>query len=195
MGVYGIGADGYRTLPGYGLGRTQGSAEGNQFAGQMGNVQKSQMAGGAFELHYFDNEDGERAVSAACGTDYSVTVYEPKGFDAANPVYKVKIWDKEGNTTERMVDISQVDPKNSDFIDMYAYSSYLEKSGKCPDALSSFMGSGTACYGTGERTYDDLSRKINWPDAVREMMMMQYDAGNLQGYLGYKRFLDTLMEM
>lgn len=199
MSVYGIGAP-YQGTAGYGLtgytaGKTQKSMGGSNFASQANNVQKSQMASGAFELHYFDSPDGERAVSAACGTDYSVTVYEPKDFDAANPVYKVKTWDKEGNITERMVDVSEVDPEDSDFIDMYAYSCYLAESGKCPDALSYFMGSDTARYGMEGRTYEDLTHKINWVDAVKEMMMMQYDAGNLQGYLGYKKFFDTLMDM
>lgn len=47
---------------------------------------------------------------------YSLTVYQPNDFDPANPVYKVKAWDKDENVTERMVDVSKIDKKNSDYI-------------------------------------------------------------------------------
>lgn len=46
-----------------------------------------------------------------CGTDYSLTVYQPNDFEPAIPVYKVKAWDKDGNVTERMVDVSKIDKK------------------------------------------------------------------------------------
>lgn len=166
-------------------------AAGN-FANRMGKAQRSQMPGGTFVLHYFDNDEGERSISASCGTDYSVTVYEPKDFDPANPQYKVKVWDKDGNITERMVDVANVDPNNSDYIDMYAYSCYVTEDGECPGALSSFMGAGMGKLEPEERTYHDLFRKINWTDAVKDMMQMQYDAGNIQGYLDYKKFFDFL---
>ncbi|MCM1087810.1 MAG: hypothetical protein NC419_06610 [Muribaculaceae bacterium] len=206
MSIYGIGtmdyraaatryqaaAFDYRTAARNGINQTEKKVSGKNFAGEMGNVQKSQMPGGAFVLHYFDNEEGERSISAACGTDYSVTVYEPKDFDAANPVYKVKLWDKEGNVTERMVDIKSVDPGNSDFLDMYAYSCYADEKGGCKTALSSFMGAGQSAYGTEGCTYENLFAQKDWIGAVRDMMQMQYDAKNMQGYLDYKRFLDYL---
>lgn len=194
MSINGIGQRPFMT--GYPMADTRRAGKneiGEAFGSHMDQMQRSQMSGGAFVLHYFDGEDGDHAVSASCGTDYSVTVYEPKDFDPANPVYKVKTWDKDGNTVERMVDVSKVDPKDSDFIDMYAYACHVSKNGQCSDALSSFMGSGTAIYGMRGRTYEDLTNKVNWMAAVKEMMQMQYDTGNLQGYLGYKKFFDFLM--
>lgn len=178
----------------YTTGRTKNNAFENSLARQNNNVQKSQMPEDSFVLHYFDNEEGERAISASCGTDYSVTVYEPKDYDPAAPVYKVKIWDKDGNVTDRMVDVTKVDPKNSDYIDMYAYSCYVSGKGDCPGALSSFMGADTGCYGPDGRTYKDLFTLKNWVKAVGDMMQMQYDAGNLQGYLDYKKFYDFLIK-
>ena len=198
MSVNGIGqsgpfAAGYPAV-GYGTKRTEKNAMGEPFGSRMNHqVQKSQMPGGAFVLHYFDGEDGDHAVSASCGNDYSVTVYEPKDFDPANPVYKVKTWDNDGNTTERMVDISKVDPANCDYIDMYAYFSHASKSGKCSSDFYSFTGAGTIAYGTEGCSYQRLTNKVNWVDAVQEMMQMQDDAGNLQGYLEYKKFFDFLV--
>ena len=60
----------------------------------------------------------------------SISVYKTPDFDPANPVYKVKTWDREGNVTEQMVDVSKVDPKNCDTAEMYAYTANLKESGK-----------------------------------------------------------------
>lgn len=179
-------------VTGYGTGRTKQKAIETSSKEQIFEpVQRSQMAGGAFELHISNETDGE-AIGAACGTDYSVTVYKPKDFDAGNPVYKVKIWDKDGNTTERMVDVSKVDPKNSDYIDMFAYSSHLTASGECPSAQSSFLSSAAYQHGLDNRTYKDLFQETNWVSLLADAMQTQYKAGNIEGYWGYKPFWDFL---
>lgn len=176
----------------YGTGRTRQKAAGTSNAEQTFEiVQKSQMPSGTFELHISNEMDGE-SIGAVCGTDYSVTVYKPKDFDAANPVYKVKIWDKEGNATERMVDVSKVDPKNSDYIDMFAYSSHLTVTGKCQSAQSSFLSSSAYQHGLDERSYKDLFKETNWVNALADAMQTQYAAGNIEGYLNYKPFWDFL---
>ena len=77
---------------------------------------------------------------------------------------------------------------------MYAYACHVSGNGECPDALSSFMGAGSAAYGLSGNTYQDLTKTVNWMGAVEEMMQMQYDAGNLQGYLDYKKFFDFLTD-
>lgn len=153
--------------------------------------QKTQMPSGTFELHISNDTDGE-AVSAACGTDYSVTVYKPKDFDPANPVYRVKVWDKEGNTTERMVDVSQVNPTDCDYIDMFAYSSHLSATGECRSAQSSFTHSARNPHGADDTTYQDLFQATDWVSRLAEAMQTQYDAGNIEGYLSYKPFWDFL---
>lgn len=193
MSIYGVGISGYSGV-GYGYeykNRAVGRAESGGYAG---TVQKSEMAGGAFVLHYFDNEAGDRTVGASCGRDYSISAYIPRDFDPENPFYKVKVWDKDGNVTERMVDLSKVDPENSDFIDMFAYSSYLESSGKCPGAQDAFMGSHGDPYDMDGMSYDDLFDKTNWMGRLKDMMQMQYRSGNLEGYLKYKNFRDFLEE-
>ncbi|MDE7267727.1 MAG: hypothetical protein K2N89_09715 [Lachnospiraceae bacterium] len=154
--------------------------------------QKTQASSGSFVLHISNEEDG-KAIGAVCGADYSVTVYKPKNFDAENPVYKVKIWDKDGNVTERMVNISKVDPRNSDFIDMFAYSGHLSETGECPSAQSSFLECPSANqHGLDERTYKDLFKENNWINALADAMQTQYAAGNIEGYLHYKPLWDFL---
>ena len=96
MNVNGIGATGYPAA-GYETRRAR-----RNYADQMCNmVPATQSSGGTFELHISNDKDG-KAIGTMCGADYSLTVYQPKDFDPANPVYKVKVWDKGGNVTERI---------------------------------------------------------------------------------------------
>ena len=191
MSVNGIGTTGY-PIAGYETRKAQRNTTGMDYTNQMCNmVQTTQMSSGAFELHISNDKDG-KAIGSMCGTDYSVTVYQPKGFDPANPVYKVKVWDKGGNVTERMVDVSKIDTKSSDYIDMFAYSSHLSASGECPSAQSAFIRAGANQHGFDDKTYDDLFGVTDWISVLKNAMQTQYDAGNLKGYLDYKQFWDFM---
>ena len=189
MAIGGIGTTGYTV--GYETTRTQKTVSDKNFAGQMSNTASVQNSNQPIALHWFDTEEGDAPIGA-CGLadGGSATVYKPADFDPANPVYKVKIWDEAGNGTERMVDISKVDPKNCDEIDMFAYSSHLTAIGKCPSAQRAFIGakSSNDSLNNGGSLFD----KENWMDIVKEMMQMQYHAGNLKGYLDYKQFWDFM---
>lgn len=151
-----------------------------------------------FTLHCLNNESGEKPIGAkGLENGGSTTVYKPINFDSANPVYKVRIWDAEGNMTERMVDISQVDPKNCDVIDMYTYACHLTDSGEFPDAQFTFFRA--SCFkqvmenpSNPSGIRDNGLDKHNWVNIVKDAMQMQYDAGNLVGYLDYKKFWDFL---
>ena len=191
MSVSGIGTTGY-PIAGYDTRKTERNMAGGNFADQMsGMVQTTQMGSGTFELHISNDEDG-KAIGSVCGADYSLTVYQPKDFDSANPVYKVKVWDKGGNVTERMVDVSKVDTKGSDYIDMFAYSSHLTASGECPSAQSAFIRAGANQNGAENKTHEDLFGTTDWISVLKDAMQTQYGVGNLKGYLGYKQFWDIL---
>ena len=80
MSIYGIGTAGY-PMTGYESRKTPRSAAANNYTNQMSSVtQTTQMSSGTFELHISNDTDGE-AVGATCGSDYSVTVYQPNDFD------------------------------------------------------------------------------------------------------------------
>lgn len=194
MSVYGIGTAANLLAGYYGTRKVERKTDNTGNIGQVSEtVQRSEMSSGAFELHISNDQDGE-AIGAVCGRDYSVTVYKPKDFDLANPVYKAKIWDKNGNVTERMVDVSKVDPQNSDYIDMFAYSSHLSASGECSGAQSSFTSSAHNQHGFDDQGFQDLFHKTNWVSALADAMQTQYQAGNIEGYLDYKPFWDFLKE-
>ncbi len=200
MDVGGIKSSNYPAW--YNAGRTEKSTAKNttqntaDFAGQI--TQRKQAAGTQPELVLHGNNDadeGEIVVGSSVNalTGVSIAVYKPQDFDAANPVYHVKTWDADGNMTERMVDISEVNPRISDEIEMSAYTWHLSNSGQCPNAFMKFAS--VRSYAQTEQqkyTADSVFDKVNWVDIIRDFMQMQYDAHNMKGYLDYKKLLGFL---
>jgi len=130
MSVSEIGTAGY-PMAGYETRKTERNVTGRNFAKQA--AEAAQAAGRTTAtLHGADEGTGDITVFSGAelvsGSSYSV--YKTKDFDPENPVYKVKIWDRSGNVTERMVDVSKVDPKNCGTVEMYAYTANLKESGK-----------------------------------------------------------------
>ncbi len=140
-------------------------------------------------------ETGDTVVggwgNAVTGT--SSTVYKPQNFDENNPVYYMKIWDKDGNVTERTVNINEIDLQNCDSFDFYAYCCYVSDSGKSTSAMTDFMRS--HAYYQGEwgdgSAYEDF-KQTDWLAAVKKIMDVQYQLGNMKGYMDYKGFFDFL---
>ena len=177
---------------GYEARKTHKTTPEQSFANTMGktaNVNSSQ----GLTFHWFKNDEGDKAIGA-CGLKGggSATVYKPADFDPENPVYKVKVWDAAGNvTTECMVDASKVDPHNSNFLNMLAYSGHLADSGEYPDAFGAFIDSTANPHGPGS-VYDSYLDNMNWKSIAKYYMQLQYDLGNISGYMYYKKFWDFL---
>ena len=149
-------------------------------------------------LHWELDEDCEKLVGASfnCRNGKGITVLKPKNFDEENPVYKVKTWDDYGNMEEKYIKVSEVDPKNADYDEMFAYTSYLSDSGKYPDAQQRFMMA--RAVEEAVRDYNGVPRddlynaKTNWVEMVKKAMDMQFNCGNKEGYLKFKGFWDYL---
>ncbi|MCM1536992.1 MAG: hypothetical protein NC254_01195 [bacterium] len=170
----------------------------------------TQSAG--FSLHIGSGEDGDKMLSAASGRGSGgMTVFEPADFNPEQPVYKVCTWDEAGNRTERMVDIAYVNPHHSDEAEMFAYSCYAAKRGAYPEAADLFLRTRGYFHETladtadwsesGMDTMDSAERssalhsalrnvKQDWTKLAAAIMQMQYEGGNLKGYLEYKKFVD-----
>ena len=193
MSVSGIGTTGY-PIAGYDTRKTERNVAGGNFAKQAEEAAQATAQTSTAILHGSDEETGDKAVfSSVClVNNSSITVYKPQDFDPNNPVYKVKIWDKDGNITEHMVDVSKVDPKNSDTIDMYAYAAYLKDSGK-GSFEDTVLKAGVAKYGEPENygTFS-FSTKMNWVDIVKDIMQSVYSYGDLKGYMEWQKFLELL---
>ena len=150
-------------------------------------------------IHGFMGEKTEAGdtVVGAWGnavTGTSTTVYKPQNFDENNPVYYMKIWDKDGNVTERTVNLNEIDPQNCNSFDMYAYCCYANDSGKSSSAMTNFMLSHAHYQGElgGGSENEDLFKKTDWLAVVKNIMDMQYQLGNMKGYMDYKNFFDFL---
>ena len=185
MSVAGI--NGTANYPAYTPGKVKGDVPNNNFSQQINQAK----AGSIHTLHWFDTSEGDKPLGALGDQgNSSITVYKPKDFDPENPVYKVKIWDPEGNVTERMVDVSKVDAKSSDRADMFAYVCYLTDSGQYPEAQSTYCRIPISNEQPENLSDPFKAGKFNWLELAKSFMQMQYDAGNLRGYLDYKKFVD-----
>lgn len=169
-------------------------------ARQTGYADRTQSAG--FTLHIGSGENTDRMLSAVAGRGKGgMTVFEPADFDPEKPMYKVCTWDQEGNMTERMVDLTKVDAHNSDQEEMFAYSCYLSDSVRYPEASDIFLRTRGFLYDGMPDTDEDMEftdalggaarqGKRDWTKLAAYIMQMQYDGGNLKGYLEYKKFVD-----
>ena len=147
--------------------------------------------------HGSDEESGDIAVFSALYTDSGskYTVYKTQDFDPENPVYKVKIWDTEGNVTERMKDASKIDPKNCDTFEMQVYMAHLKETGR-GDFKETVLKAAIARAAShleqkGSASWDYLT-KINWVDTVKGIMQSAYGYGDFKGYIEWKKFLSFL---
>ena len=186
MNVNGIGecypAAGYETR------RTERNVTGGKFA--------EQAAQATATLHGAEEGSGDITVFSGAevvsGSSYSV--YKTQDFDPESPVYKVKIWDKSGNVTECMVDVSKVDPKNCDTVEMYAYTANLKESGKGSfedTVLKAVVAKSVKDAESRSGTWS-FSEKFDWTKIVNDIMQSEYQYGDLKGYMEWKKFLGFL---
>ena len=194
MSVSGIGAAGYPTA-GYETRKTEKNVAGGNFAKQA--AEASQAAGQATATLY-GAEEGSGDITIFSGAEVvsgsSYSVYKTPDFDPANPVYKVKIWDNSGNVTERMVDVSKVDPKNCDTVEMHAYTADLKESGKGSfedTVLKAVVAKSVKDAESRSGTWS-FSEKIDWAKIVNDLMQSSYHYGDLKGYMEWKKFLGFL---
>ena len=195
MGINGIAAGYYHK--GYEDRKTQKVTSENNFAKEITGTAQAKGTGAAAALHGSDEETGDVAVSswADVVNGSSTTVYKTKDFDPENPVYKVKTWDAAGNVTERMVDVSKIDPKNCDTVEMYVYTANLKETGKGDfkeTVLKAAIAKAASNLEQKTSASWDYSRNMNWVETVKDLMQSAYSYGDLKGYLEWKKFLGLL---
>ena len=191
MNINGTGAAGYPAA-GYETRRTQKSVTGKNFAELSAEAVRARAI-----LHGADEDSGDTVISswADVVSGSSVSVCKTQDFDAANPVYQVRIWDKSGNVTEQMVDVSKADPKNCDTAEMYAYTSHLKESGKGSFEDTVLKAAvAKAVKNAGQRNSGSwgFMAKMNWVDIVKDIMQSEYSYGDLKGYMEWQKFLGLL---
>lgn len=194
MGINGIGAAGH-TAAEYGTRKAEKNTADGGFAKQV--AEAAQAAGQATAvLHGADKGTGDTAIFSCAEpvSGSSVTVYKTQDFNSENPVYKVKIWDKSGNVTERMVDVSKVDTKNCDTAEMYAFTAHLKESGKgsFEDTVLKAVVAKSVKDAESSSGAWSFSQKFDWLKIVKDIMQSEYCYGDLKGYMEWKKFLGFL---
>ena len=196
MSVSGIGAPGYPAA-GYDARKTERNVVGGNFAKQV--IEATQTTGqiSTAILHGSDEEMGDIAICSGVDIENnsSITVYKMQDFNSDNPVYKVKTWDKDGNVTERMIDVSKVNPKSCDMAEMYAYTSNLKESGKGSFEDTVLKAAVAKAVKNAEQRSSgswSFSTKMNWVDIVKDIMQSEYSYGDLKGYMEWQKFLGFL---
>lgn len=196
MSIGGIDAGGYSTTA-YETRKTEKNASGGNFAKQAAKAAQAAGHAPAVILHGSDEETGDITIFSGADvvSESSISVYKTQDFAPENPVYKVKIWDKSGNVTEQMVDVSRVDPKNCNTAEMYAYAANLKENGKGSFEDTVLKAAAAKAVKNAEQRSPaawSFSEKTDWVKIVNDIMQSEYRYGDLKGYMEWKKFLGLL---
>ena len=162
------------------------------FAEKIAEAAQANETGATVAAHGSDEESGDIAVFQVLYTNSGIkyTVYKTQDFSPENPIYKVKIWDEAENMTERMIDASKINLRNCDTFEWEVYALHLKESGKgdFKDIVLQAISAEQIGFGSPW----DYSAKINWVEAVKDIMQSSYNRGDLKGYMEWKKFLSFL---
>ena len=157
-------AAGY-TATGYETRKTERNVAGGDFAKQA-----AEAAQATATLHGADEGSGDITIFSGAelvsGSSYSV--------------YKV--------------DVSKVDPKTCETVEMYAYTADLKESGKGSfedTVLKAVVAKSVKDAESRSGTWS-FSEKFDWAKIVNDLMQSSYHYGDLKGYMEWKKFLGFL---
>lgn len=178
-----------------GIGGTMGGINycNNRVNRDSNQVVGSFSMGTSVELIMMDEDSGNKALTCVGFPDgSSASVFKADDYTDSNPQYMVKYWDKDGKESEYIVNPIQVNPENASYIDMLAYPTYLDITGQTKNGFGDFINAARGV--NGNLTYDaeSIDTKINFKSLVKEFMQLQYDVGNLAGYLSFKQFYECM---
>lgn len=146
-------------------------------------------------LHISGTEDSGNALTAMGFPDgSSASVYKADDYNPANPEYRVRYWDKEGNYTDTNVKLNGVDPRNASYLEMLAYTTYSDVEGLTKNAFGNFINAAGGVNGDITYDADSINEKKDYMSMVKEFMQLQYDCNNLSGYLSFKELYDYIKD-
>jgi len=155
------------------------------------NIVNTECISSNITLNYFGkNENALTCVGFPNGL--SASVYKTDNYEQANPEYRVRYIDKEGNSIDTNVQINSVDPSNATYLEMLAYSTYSDIQGMTSNAYSNCLQSANGVNGEIVYDSDSINTKKDYMSMVEEFMQLQYDCNNLAGYLSFKKFYDFM---
>jgi hypothetical protein len=127
-------------------------------------------------------------VSRALDDGTNVTIYKSDSYTDENPILRMVVTSADGNESEQLIDPRTVDISNATDNEMLALNAYLVEIGK----LDSSVYTSSVLAGTSVSKVDLSSAsnfKKNFLNNIKEMMIMQYNAHNLDGYAQCRNIL------
>ncbi len=156
------------------------------------NIQKSTSTNITLCLH---DEEGNKAINCVgFPNGGSASVFKSDTYTEDNPQYVVKYWDGSGEEQEKIVNPKEVNPSNASYLEMLAYSAYLDEQGYTTNAFSDFTMSAMGTDVSVNYDETNINEKVDFKIMVKKFMDMQYNAGNLAAYLSFKRLFDCMNE-
>lgn len=157
------------------------------------HAQKIKESLGGITLYSQDNSTGKKALSSVgFPNGESISVFEADDFSKENPIYMVKHWDKNGVESEYIIDPRKVNPENASYLEMAAYTTYLDTTGQTKDAFGDFVGASGGINQDAIYDSTNMNSKEDFLAIIYDYMQMQYDANNLEGYLSLKSLYDCM---
>lgn len=156
-------------------------------------VSDSFSATSCINLYMSDGDTKESALTSVGFPDGgSVSVFKADGYSEENPQYTVIHWDENGEEKKYNINLRQVNPENASYLEMLAYSTYLDISGQTQNAFGDFINAAGGVNGDLKYDATNINIKMDFKTLVKEFMQSQYSSGNLTGYLSLKHFWDCM---
>ena len=158
-----------------------------------GVLSSTSSASSNITLHMSDGGNSGNALTAMGFPDgTSASVFQADDYNSADPEYRVRYWDKDGNYTDIMVKVKDIDPQNASYLEMLAYTTYGDVEGLTKNAFGNFMSAAGGVNGDLSYNADSINGKKDYMSTIREYMQLQYESNNLSGYLSYKELYDYM---
>ena len=139
-----------------------------------------------------DDPDGKAIGLLGFPDGSSTSVFKGQNYTRENPVFTVKTWDADGNMTETEIDASKVDPGNASLQEMMALNANRQLNGEEDFGDQLMMSAGRLHGDEVTGSYEDFFSKNNWMAEIKDFMDMQYQLGNITGYMKYKKAYDIM---
>ena len=143
-----------------------------------GVLSSTSSASSNITLHMSDGGNSGNALTAMGFPDgTSASVFKADDYNPADPEYRVRYWDKEGNYTDTNVQINGVNPRNASYLEMLAYTTYSDVEGFTKNAFGDFMNAARGVNGNISYDADNIFQ-AGFSDMIDEYVHFNDSARN-----------------
>ena len=137
-----------------------------------GVLSSTSSASSNITLHMSDGGNSGNALTAMGFPDgTSASVFKADDYNPADPEYRVRYWDKEGNYTDTNVQINGVNPRNASYLEMLAYTTYSDVEGFMKNAFGDFMNAARGVNGK----ISEVGNDYVVPSSIQQKAVKRYE--------------------